>query len=186
MFSLSLNDPWILETLNVFALYKVVQLKRFWTFWTGSLGLFYEVGMPLPMGGVERGGRRRLLSFSDMAAISGSWVSYIFTSRANLRTPEGQNAEVENDSFLLAFARFACSISPSPSLLKPYALMTSCWIWVATGSTSCSILPMSLQALSLASSMRAAFSGMEKAWITSLRTTAMDERDNSLAERSSR
>ncbi len=34
--------------------------------------LFYEVGMPLPMGGVERGGSRRLLSFTDMAAISGS------------------------------------------------------------------------------------------------------------------
>lgn len=91
-----------------------------------------------------------------------------------------------NDSFLLVFACFASSVSPSPSLLKPYALMTSCWIWVATGSTSCSILPMSLQALSLASSMRAAFSGTEKAWITSLRTTAMDEWDNSLAQCSSR
>lgn len=75
---------------------------------------------------------------------------------------------------LVCVCMFAHLISPSPSLLKPYALMTSCWIWVATGSTSCSILPMSLQALSLASSMRAAFSGTEKAWITSVRTTAMD------------
>lgn len=40
------------------------------------------------MGGVDRGGRRRDLSLSDMAAISGSWDSYIFTSLANFRTPE--------------------------------------------------------------------------------------------------
>lgn len=43
--------------------------------------------MAPPIGGVDKGGRRRALSFTDMAAISGSWVSYIFTSRANLRTP---------------------------------------------------------------------------------------------------
>lgn len=49
--------------------------------------------------------------------------------------------------------------------------MTSCWIWVATGSTSCSIFPMSLQALSRASSILAALSGTEKACITSLNTT---------------
>lgn len=49
--------------------------------------------------------------------------------------------------------------------------MTSCWICVATGSTSCSIFPMSLQALSRASSILTALSGTEKAWITSLNTT---------------
>lgn len=66
-----------------------------------EFALFYEVGMPLPMGGVERGGSRRLLSFTDMAAISGSWVSYIFTSRANLRTPVRQEAAVEMTAFCL-------------------------------------------------------------------------------------
>lgn len=34
--------------------------------------LFYEVGIPLPIGGVERGGSKILLSFTDIAAISGS------------------------------------------------------------------------------------------------------------------
>lgn len=43
--------------------------------------------MPPPMGGVERGGRSRDLSLTDIAAISGSCVSYIFTNLANLRTP---------------------------------------------------------------------------------------------------
>ena len=47
----------------------------------------YEAGMAPPIGGVESGGRRRDFSLADMAAISGSWVSYIFTSRANFKTP---------------------------------------------------------------------------------------------------
>lgn len=54
---------------------------------TSALNKSYEAGMAPPIGGVDRGGRRRDFSFADMAAISGSWVSYIFTSLANLRTP---------------------------------------------------------------------------------------------------
>lgn len=50
----------------------------------------YEAGMAPPIGGVDRGGRRRDFSLADMAAISGSWVSYIFTSLANFRTPESE------------------------------------------------------------------------------------------------
>lgn len=46
--------------------------------------------MAPPIGGVDRGGRRRDFNLADMAAISGSWVSYIFTSLANLRTPENE------------------------------------------------------------------------------------------------
>ena len=48
----------------------------------------YEAGMPPPIGGVDRGGKSRDFNLADMAAISGSWVSYIFTSLANLRTPK--------------------------------------------------------------------------------------------------
>lgn len=46
--------------------------------------------MAPPIGGVDSGGRRRDLSLTDMAAISGSWVSYIFTNLANFRTPESE------------------------------------------------------------------------------------------------
>lgn len=46
--------------------------------------------MAPPIGGVDRGGRRRDFNLADMAAISGSWVSYIFTSLANLRTPDNE------------------------------------------------------------------------------------------------
>lgn len=49
--------------------------------------LFHEAGIAPPMGGVDRGGRRRDLSLADMAAISGSCVSYILTNLANFRTP---------------------------------------------------------------------------------------------------
>lgn len=48
----------------------------------------YEAGMAPPIGGVDSGGRRSDFSFTDMAAISGSWVSYIFTNLANFRTPK--------------------------------------------------------------------------------------------------
>lgn len=54
----------------------------------------YDAVMAPPIGGVDKGGSRRDLSLADMAAISGSWVSYIFTSLANLRTP-GMNADTE-------------------------------------------------------------------------------------------
>ena len=50
----------------------------------------YEAGMAPPIGGVESGGRRRDFSLTDMAAISGSWVSYIFTNLANFRTPDSE------------------------------------------------------------------------------------------------
>lgn len=50
-------------------------------------GHFYEAGMAPPIGGVESGGKRSDFSFADMAAISGSWVSYIFTNLANFKTP---------------------------------------------------------------------------------------------------
>lgn len=50
----------------------------------------YEAGMAPPIGGVDSGGRRRDFSLTDMVAISGSWVSYIFTSLANFRTPESE------------------------------------------------------------------------------------------------
>lgn len=50
----------------------------------------YEAGMAPPIGGVESGGSRSDFSFADMAAISGSWVSYIFTNLANFRTPENE------------------------------------------------------------------------------------------------
>lgn len=50
----------------------------------------YEAGMAPPIGGVDSGGRRSDFSFTDMAAISGSWVSYIFTNLANFRTPESE------------------------------------------------------------------------------------------------
>lgn len=53
-------------------------------FWDDIL---YEAGMAPPIGGVDKGGNRRAFSFADMAAISGSWVSYIFTNLANFRTP---------------------------------------------------------------------------------------------------
>lgn len=44
--------------------------------------------MAPPIGGVDSGGRRSDFSLTDMAAISGSWVSYIFTNLANFRTPK--------------------------------------------------------------------------------------------------
>lgn len=77
--------------------------------------LFYEVGIPLPMGGVERGGSKILLSFTDMAAISGSWVSYIFTSRANLSTPKKKNKAKQflittTDYFTCLFVSGVCRI----------------------------------------------------------------------------
>lgn len=50
----------------------------------------YDAGMAPPIGGVDSGGRRRDFSLTDMAAISGSWVSYILTSLANFRTPESK------------------------------------------------------------------------------------------------
>lgn len=50
----------------------------------------YEAGMAPPIGGVDSGGRRSDFSLTDIAAISGSWVSYIFTNLANLRTPESE------------------------------------------------------------------------------------------------
>lgn len=43
--------------------------------------------MAPPIGGVDSGGKRSDFSFADMAAISGSWVSYIFTNLANFNTP---------------------------------------------------------------------------------------------------
>lgn len=48
----------------------------------------YEAGMAPPIGGVDSDGKRRDFSLTDMAAISGSWVSYIFTNLANFKTPE--------------------------------------------------------------------------------------------------
>ena len=48
----------------------------------------YEAVIAPPIGGVDRGGRRSDFSLADIAAISGSWVSYIFTSLANFRTPK--------------------------------------------------------------------------------------------------
>lgn len=48
----------------------------------------YDEGMAPPIGGVDSGGRSRDFSLADIAAISGSCVSYIFTNLANLRTPE--------------------------------------------------------------------------------------------------
>lgn len=49
---------------------------------------FYDAGMAPPIGGVDSGGKRSDFSFDDMAAISGSCASYIFTSLANFKTPE--------------------------------------------------------------------------------------------------
>lgn len=68
----------------------------------------YEAGMAPPIGGVESGGRRRDFSLADMAAISGSWVSYILTSRANLRTPE-READDQHDK-LYHLPRMTCSL----------------------------------------------------------------------------
>lgn len=63
---------------------------------------FYEAGMAPPIGGVDNGGRRRDFSFADMAAISGSWVSYIFTSLANLRTPGKESREQSSEFFFIS------------------------------------------------------------------------------------
>lgn len=57
--------------------------------------------MAPPIGGVDKGGRRRDLSLTDMAAISGSWVSYIFTNLANFRTPESERDTMSNHNFVL-------------------------------------------------------------------------------------
>lgn len=69
----------------------IIQRSKAWKESTLAFDLVknksYEAGMAPPIGGVDNGGRRRAFSFADMAAISGSWVSYIFTSLANLRTP---------------------------------------------------------------------------------------------------
>lgn len=165
-----------MDTLNVFALYNFYS-------WNGFE--LYEQGV---WACSMRSGCHCQWEEWREAAVGDSWVSLTWlrslgpefhTSLPAGRIWEHLKGKMQRLKWhhFICVCMFACSISPSPSLLKPYALMTSCWIWVATGSTSCSILPMSLQALSLASSMRAAFSGTEKAWITSLRTTAIDGRN---------
>lgn len=63
--------------------------------------------MAPPIGGVDSGGRRRDFSLTDMAAISGSWVSYIFTSLANLRTPERKADQIALKLFLLPLITFS-------------------------------------------------------------------------------
>lgn len=54
------------------------------------VNISYEAGIAPPIGGVDSGGKRSDFSLVDMAAISGSWVSYIFTNLANFRTPESE------------------------------------------------------------------------------------------------
>lgn len=72
------------------------------------------------MGGVDRGGRRRDFSLSDMAAISGSWDSYIFTSLANFRTPEEQPNQREH-------AQWSVQMRESSSRGLGITHVFSCW-----------------------------------------------------------
>ena len=85
----------------------------------------YDAGMAPPIGGVDSGGRRRDFSLTDMAAISGSWVSYIFTSLANFRTPgsEHQRSQDQCEKTFLRRREYSTHISTQRYLEKTVVVM---------------------------------------------------------------